>query len=263
MKLIEVISNSNNDRAILFDCFRRQLENVFSEETERELFFLAFTEAVNNAAEHGNRDNPTKKININGFFKENFSSVSVTDEGEGFLPVFPDLKRVKSGRGRGLGFIKANADAVFFNRKGNRITFLKGGKNMEGTFDHINAKLTIISYDGIVLVTEIEKKRGSETKFSNGIAEIFDALNGFRIKKILIDLSRIKLLTSADWGSLFASAERKDLELIHLFNACEAIQTTAKQLGIDKRNDSFGKIKIFADDEEVQNIIENKKINYE
>lgn len=252
MKIIEVISNRNNDREALFDRFRRQLENVFVGETERELFLLAFIEAANNAAEHGNRDSPVKNINIKVFFKENFSSVSVTDEGEGFMPVFPDLKRVKRRRGRGLGLIKANADAVFFNRKGNRITFLKGGKNVEGTFEHVNAKLTIMPNDGIVLVTEIAD---AATKFAHEIVEIFDSLNGFRVKKVLIDLNRIKLLTSMDWGCLFASAEREDIELIHLFNACETIQTTAKQLGINKRKDNFGKIKIFADDEEVQNIL--------
>lgn len=253
----KIIPSSEKEREKLFDWFRRKLESVFMDETERELFLLAFIEAVNNAAEHGNKGDPDKSMIIGFCLRKDFACISVEDEGEGFEAIFPDLKKVEGRKGRGLGFIKNNTNHLFFNKKGNRITFSKGGETvdmeMDAKLENIQATLNITP-KGDALVTNLKIKKENKFVLQQEIGEVFDLLSVVEKKAVYVDLKNIRILTSLAWGTIFAEAEKEDLELIHLFNANETIRSTAKQMGIEERNDHYSKIKISAGKEEVEEI---------
>lgn len=77
---------------------------------------IAFTEAVNNAINHGNKKNPEKKIRIIIEKKSNTLKIIVEDEGEGFRvkdipdPTLPENLLKQSGRG--VFLIKRLADSM-------------------------------------------------------------------------------------------------------------------------------------------------------
>lgn len=247
----ETISSSESDREKLFDRLYEQMGNTFKKSSEKELCLLTLIEAVNNAAEHGNNNITEKTIKINYFFSKNISGISISDEGPGFNPAFPDLKNTKGKRGRGLGFIKANSKTVFFNRTGNQVSFFKGCCTMDQEFQNAKAKSSIFP-SVTVLITDLELK--NKNNISNGLAEIFASLGDLKQKKILIDLKKIRILNSMTWGTIFSEAE-ENTELILLFNVNKAIQETAKQIGLNARKGIYSKIKIFEDNSEVLKIL--------
>ena len=89
---------------------------------------VAVTEAVNNAIQHGNRLDPTKKIEMEA---EAFGSViqfKISDQGKGFdflnIPDPTEPQNIEKPNGRGVFLMKNLADAVDFEQNG-RIVQLK------------------------------------------------------------------------------------------------------------------------------------------
>lgn len=89
---------------------------------------LAMDEALVNAIIHGNNSEEHKQIAITVFIEESKLFVSVQDEGEGF-----DQKNLADPReepflhktnGRGVFLIRQFTSDVYFNEKGNQITFV-------------------------------------------------------------------------------------------------------------------------------------------
>ncbi|HEU5466727.1 MAG TPA: ATP-binding protein [Gemmatimonadales bacterium] len=82
-------------------------------------------EALANAITYGNREDPTKKVEVRVEARSEFIRVTVTDSGEGFDPsVVPDPtapEGVEREFGRGLFVIRHLVDAVDFNAKGNAV----------------------------------------------------------------------------------------------------------------------------------------------
>lgn len=82
-------------------------------------------EALANAITYGNREDPTKKVEVRVEARSEFIRVTVTDSGEGFDPsVVPDPTvpgGVEREFGRGLFVIRHLVDAVDFNAKGNAV----------------------------------------------------------------------------------------------------------------------------------------------
>lgn len=82
-------------------------------------------EALANAITYGNREDPTKKVEVRVEARSEFIRVTVTDSGEGFDPsVVPDPTApdgVEREFGRGLFVIRHLVDAVDFNAKGNAV----------------------------------------------------------------------------------------------------------------------------------------------
>lgn len=66
---------------------------------------IAFTEAVNNAVNHGNKKNPNKNVNILLEKKSKYFQIQIKDEGSGFIednlpnPTLPENLLKQSGRG--------------------------------------------------------------------------------------------------------------------------------------------------------------------
>ncbi|MGE0708490.1 MAG: ATP-binding protein [Planctomycetota bacterium] len=112
----------------------------------------AFREAIGNAGQHGNRDNPEKLIKVLYLLDKEKITVVVQDEGTGFdhdtytvraetkTAVSAARERIDQGKQGGLGIklMLRCADRVEYNDVGNMITltkFLKGGEasNLESS----------------------------------------------------------------------------------------------------------------------------------
>ena len=86
---------------------------------------IAVTEAVNNAINHGNRQNPDKKVHLEFIERGDRLSFSVRDEGEGFyheaLPDPTDPENLEKISGRGVFLMKHLADEVEFSENGTKV----------------------------------------------------------------------------------------------------------------------------------------------
>lgn len=86
---------------------------------------IAVTEAVNNAINHGNRQNPEKKVHLEFIDRGDRLSFSVKDEGEGFdheaLPDPTDPENLEKISGRGVFLMKHLADEVEFSENGTKV----------------------------------------------------------------------------------------------------------------------------------------------
>jgi len=86
---------------------------------------VALGEALANAIQCGNQDNPAKRVRVSADLFHDRIRLSVSDEGEGFDPdQIPDPRdpaMLHSPCGRGLFLIRSLAEQVEFNEKGNTI----------------------------------------------------------------------------------------------------------------------------------------------
>lgn len=86
---------------------------------------IALTEAVNNAIEHGNKKDPSKKVTVLFESKAEGLSFTVCDEGFGFDPnAVPDPTDLKNNpenyKGRGIFLIKHLSDKINFKDGGRK-----------------------------------------------------------------------------------------------------------------------------------------------
>ena len=90
---------------------------------------LALEEAFTNAVKHGNRSNPDKKIDVQLLITPEKLDISITDEGQGFIPDdVPDPRcngNLYKCSGRGVLLIKAYMDVVEYNERGNCVHMVK------------------------------------------------------------------------------------------------------------------------------------------
>ncbi len=121
---IKISSNNENLRLVekLIDdvC---QVYNV--NEDSYGNILIAVTEAVNNAIQHGNKNNPDKFVKI-GFDKSTqMLTFNVSDEGNGFnynsLPDPTDPANIDKPHGRGIFLMKNLADTVEFLNNGKTV----------------------------------------------------------------------------------------------------------------------------------------------
>lgn len=107
--------------------------------SERELFGirLSLEEALINALKHGNRMDPTKKVDISFTVEGDSFSVRVADEGEGFDPdEVPDPtleENLERPSGRGLMLMRHYMDEVQFLGKGNIVVMTKRCSQRNGS----------------------------------------------------------------------------------------------------------------------------------
>ncbi len=89
---------------------------------------VSVTEALANAMEKGNRQDPGKRVRLEARLRPDRIVVRVTDEGGGFDPATvpdPTLPEHRSlSTGRGIFLIRSLMDAVEFNALGNSITMV-------------------------------------------------------------------------------------------------------------------------------------------
>lgn len=87
---------------------------------------IAVTEAVNNAIQHGNKNEPSKNVTVSCDEKEkNVITFSVSDEGPGFdfdnLPDPTDPENLEKPHGRGVFLMKQLSDEVEFFDDGRKV----------------------------------------------------------------------------------------------------------------------------------------------
>jgi len=94
---------------------------------------MVATELFSNAIEHGNDNNPEKKLDIAFVVDQSKVKIACIDEGNGFrIENVPDPtaeENLLKDRGRGIHIIRNFADEVFQNEKGNRVTIVKYKKS--------------------------------------------------------------------------------------------------------------------------------------
>ncbi len=90
---------------------------------------VSITELFSNAIEHGNKNDPTKKVDIAFVVNDTMTKVACVDEGDGFkISDVPDPtldENIAKDRGRGLFIMNNFVDKLLQNEKGNRVTIIK------------------------------------------------------------------------------------------------------------------------------------------
>ena len=107
----------------------RHLEAQFVEpRTVRFNCRVALSEALANAIQYGNANDPARHVTVRVLFGPTAIEMEVADEGTGFNPGnLPDPttpERVTSPDGRGIFLIQRLVDEVRFNEKGNAICMI-------------------------------------------------------------------------------------------------------------------------------------------
>lgn len=107
---------------------------------DKDLFgvHLALEESISNAIRHGNKEDPTKHVEVECRMAPKRFWIRICDEGTGFKPEqVPDCcrhDRLEVIGGRGLALIKAYMTRVQYNDRGNCLTMEKvlGGPPSNG-----------------------------------------------------------------------------------------------------------------------------------
>lgn len=126
-KSIKIISSSNR-----FCEIEGFLNSIFKHyNLSRKLYckiYIAVSEAVNNAIQHGNKNDINKYIFIRFLEKENFIIFYIEDEGVGFD--FNNLSdptlstNIRNESGRGIFFMKKYANEVLFLNNGSCVQLI-------------------------------------------------------------------------------------------------------------------------------------------
>jgi len=86
---------------------------------------LAAEEALVNAAMHGNRFDPSKRVHVECLVSESVAQLTVADEGAGFDPAdVPDCtreERLDQPNGRGVMLMRSFMTRVEYNARGNSV----------------------------------------------------------------------------------------------------------------------------------------------
>ncbi|MCC6385261.1 MAG: ATP-binding protein [Bacteroidia bacterium] len=86
---------------------------------------VSVTEAVNNAIQHGNKNDPSKKVIVTYEIEGDTLIFSVTDEGTGFdyynLPDPTSPENLEKPTGRGVFLMKHLSDQVIFSENGKTV----------------------------------------------------------------------------------------------------------------------------------------------
>jgi len=94
---------------------------------------IALLEAITNAIEHGNKQDPSKTVEIHAELNAHKAVFSVKDQGAGFdyqnLPDPTEPKNLIKVRGRGVFLIHKIMDEVYFNENGSEITMVRHFNN--------------------------------------------------------------------------------------------------------------------------------------
>ena len=90
---------------------------------------LAVEEALVNAIKHGNRQDPSKRIQVGFCLFTDLVRIEIVDEGRGFdpatLPDCTDSEHLDAPCGRGVMLMRSLMSRVQFNVPGNRVTLEK------------------------------------------------------------------------------------------------------------------------------------------
>ena len=118
--------NSKADNIVIAE---KLVDDVCTKHSVNEDYYgnilIAVTEAVNNAINHGNRQNPEKKVHLDFETQDSSLRFMVKDEGDGFdfenLPDPTDPANLEKISGRGVFLMRNLADEVEFSENGTKV----------------------------------------------------------------------------------------------------------------------------------------------
>lgn len=129
MNVQQLIIQSDISELTQVEKYIDQLVDQYKIDDERYgAFSLSVIEAVNNALLYGNKQDKSKRIELNTWENEGVLYVSVEDEGEGFdyegieNPTLPE--NVDRIAGRGIFLMKTLSDNIIFEKNGAKVTLL-------------------------------------------------------------------------------------------------------------------------------------------
>jgi len=121
-----------NDSQLLKEISKGLINKLKKMGVSEEVVFdvhVGFEEALRNAMIHGNRSHPEKKVRIETEITDNYVSITVEDEGEGFdIGNLPDPtvgENLLKESGRGVYLIKHLMDEVKYEEGGSRVIMRK------------------------------------------------------------------------------------------------------------------------------------------
>lgn len=115
---------------------RKEVSKLLKGLSEANSFMICLEEMVTNAIEHGSRMQREKAVYVEITVADEYIQAVVEDQGEGFdwqgkIDKPLDLEGHQD-RGRGIAMARLCSDKLFYNQKGNRVTFIitpgKGGR---------------------------------------------------------------------------------------------------------------------------------------
>lgn len=119
------VSPKNNPEGVVEYMVVNLCEKMHIGEDKFGNILLAVTEAVNNAIEHGNKNNPEKTVQVSYETSPERLTFMVADQGKGFDikqvtdPTQPESKDPKAGRG--IFVMKHLTDKLEYIKPGNRV----------------------------------------------------------------------------------------------------------------------------------------------
>ncbi len=113
-----VIKTKNNAIKEAENRLKAVLTGIEISETQEHNLLVSASEAVNNAVNHGNKNDPAKSVTLDVYFKDDEITLSVEDQGGGFNPEgLPDPllpENLLKPSGRGIHIMKSLMDSVRF-----------------------------------------------------------------------------------------------------------------------------------------------------
>ncbi|TNE96254.1 MAG: ATP-binding protein [Bacteroidetes bacterium] len=125
------IASSYNELGKVEALIEEVCRNQFSDQDVFGNVLIAVTEAVNNAIQHGNKEDSTKRINVVVEGNSDKVVFHIEDQGNGFdytnLPDPTAPENIEKEDGRGIFLMKSLSDEVSFDAQGRKvlITFAK------------------------------------------------------------------------------------------------------------------------------------------
>ena len=125
-----IIRTFNSEKGFydLFNEFELYLQKKIHTEELLQKIILSTIELVNNALEHGNKNNEEKNVTLAYFCDDYKVKIAVQDEGAGFNPDElsdpRDDSKKELERGRGIFIVKTYMDELHFNESANTLTII-------------------------------------------------------------------------------------------------------------------------------------------
>jgi serine/threonine-protein kinase RsbW len=119
-----LLTKTNNPEGIVERMVVTLCEEMNIKEEKFGNILLAVTEAVDNAIEHGNQNNPNKAVELSYKTSPIDVTFTVADQGYGFDPANvsdPTNPKNQAEKGRGLFVMKHLADNITFEENGKKV----------------------------------------------------------------------------------------------------------------------------------------------
>lgn len=193
---------------IIPDFISSTIEKIYFLPLDEDVIFsvkLCLHEAVINAVKHGNKLNSDLTVEIDINIDENWLTIEVTDQGEGFnfkrLPDPTKPENVLKLEGRGIFLINNLMNKVQFSNGGRTIKMMK--KVKKGRRGRMDIKTEVI--DGInVVILEGEINVSNAMELKKAFGEILDT----GAAKILVDFEQVSFIDSSGLAVLIELVNR-------------------------------------------------------